>query len=224
MKKKCPQCKLVNYPTVAECVRCGTRLPNTGEKSGKTTLQKLVKRVSFFVFVCFAVIAGFYFSLVFSSASITYEQKQSISASVDLLESCGFSRQAFLLKYVAVFRSNDNWLNASVPKENAFAAANFPFGIVTVYPDFFTYPADEVERAAILLHEAKHLEGADEKEAYEFVWQNREKLGWTSEKYSDSVVWNEIRNQTRDVVPQMFVCDINPAGDCTESRVSPVKL
>ena len=58
---------------------------------------------------------------------------------------------------------------------------------MTIYPDFFQFPADDTERAAILFHEAKHLEGKDEKEAYEFVWKNRKKLGWTKEKYGNSI-------------------------------------
>ena len=219
MKKKCLQCKLVNYPTAAECGRCGSVLVVTDENPGPSTLRKVVSRAAFFVFTCITAIAWFYISLVLSSESITYEQTQTVAASVDLLRTRGFSTEATLLSRVATFRSTDNWLNSSVAKENAFAAANFPFGIVTLYADFFTYPADEVERAAILLHEAKHLHGADEKEAYEFVWKNRERLGWTSEKYSESVVWKEVRKQTSEIVPELFVCDFNPARDCTENRV-----
>ena len=115
-----------------------------------------------------------------------------------------------------MFRSNDNWLNASIEKENAYAATNFPFEIITLYPDFFSYPLDDTERAAILLHEAKHLQGKDEKEAYEFVWKNRKKLGWVSEKYRNSVILTAVRKQTKELSPNLFVCDINPFGDCTE--------
>lgn len=218
MKKKCSQCKLVNYPTARECARCGSSvfLAGVDGNGAKGSFEKLLRRAAFFLFVCFAAIAGFYASLVFSSKSLGYEQRKAIQASIAVLEKQGFSREALLLRHVAVFRSTDNWLNASVAKENAFAATNFPFGIVTIYPDFLTYPADDIERAAILLHEAKHLQGADEKEAYEFVWKNREKLGWTSENYSESPVWAEIRKQTRDYVPGLFVCDVNNFGDCTE--------
>ena len=146
---------------------------------------------------------------------MSYQEKKAVEASIKILEAKGFSGEAFLLNYLTAFRANDNWLNASVPKENAFAATNFPFEIITIYPDFFAYPVDETERAAILLHEAQHLKGADEKEAYEFVWKNRKKLGWTEEKYATSVVWQNVRKQTREVVPELFVCDVNPYGDCT---------
>lgn len=139
-----------------------------------------------------------------------------VGDSIDVLEKRGFTNEAFMLRRLAVFRSSDNWLNASVEKENAFAATNFPFEIVTIYPDFFTRTANDIERAAILLHEAKHLQGADEKEAYEFVWRNRKKIGWTNEKYGSSTFWGEIRKQTKDFVPALFVCDVNAFSDCTE--------
>jgi hypothetical protein len=45
----------------------------------------------------------------------------------------------------------------------AYAATNFPFGVITIYPTFFKYPVDDIERATILLHESYHLFGDDEK-------------------------------------------------------------
>lgn len=218
MKKKCPQCKLVNYPTAQACVRCGSallRIDDDGSAGGGVS-NRLLRRAAIFFLVCISAIAGFYFSLILSAKPLDPDQKQTVAAAIDVLEEKGFSREVFLLRRLAAFRSEDHWLNASVEKENAFAAANFPFEIITIYPDFYVYPRDEVERAAILLHEAKHLEGADEKEAYEFVWRNRIKLGWTQTKYANSEIWNEIRKQTRDYVPALFVCDVNEFGDCTE--------
>jgi hypothetical protein len=103
-----------------------------------------------------------------------------------------------------------------VAKESAYAATNFPFEILTLYRDFFTYPADDTERAAILLHEAKHLAGKNEHDAYEYVWKHRKQLGWTSDKYYTSPVWQGIRKQTKDNVPLLFVCDFNEGGDCTQ--------
>ena len=101
-------------------------------------------------------------------------------------------------------------------KENAYAATNFPFEIITVYPDFFAVSTDGTERAAILLHEARHLQGAGEKAAYEFVWQNRRQLGWTKDKYFNSVIWRNVRRQTREYAPDLFVCEKNDFQDCTE--------
>ena len=133
-----------------------------------------------------------------------------------MLKERGFENEAFLLANVTAFKANDNWLNASVTKENAYAATNFPFAIVTLYPDFFAYPSDATERAAILLHESKHLAGADEHDAYNFVWKNRKRLGWTRDKYGSSLVWRNIRRQTRDSVGELFVCEKHDFADCTD--------
>jgi len=159
---------------------------------------------------------GFYLSLLFTSKSLNYDEKSKVRSATRVLDEKGFSSEVFLLKYLTSFRGNDNWLNASTKEENAYAATNFPFEIMTVYHDFFEFPADDTERAAILLHEAQHLKGADEKEAYEFVWKNRKKLGWTKDKYADSVVWRNVRKQTKEFAPHLFVCDVNEYGDCTE--------
>lgn len=177
--------------------------------------SKILRRVVVCIFVCVLSVFGFYLSLVFSSKPLSYQDKQTIQSSIDILQAKGFSEEAFMLNYLSAFRSSDNWLNASVPKENAYAATNFPFEIITIYRDFFTYPVDDTERAAILLHEAQHLKGADEKEAYEFVWKNRRKLGWSEENYANSVIWQNVRKQTKEFVPNLFVCDVNPYGDCT---------
>jgi hypothetical protein len=87
---------------------------------------------------------------------------------------------------------------------------------VTLYPDFFTKPADATERAAILLHEANHLQGKEEKEAYEFVWKNRGRLGWTMDRYHDSPNWHAVKKQTAEYSPLLFMCTERPGGDCTE--------
>ena len=218
MKKLCPNCKLVNFKEAKQCIRCRLNLITvTSDEYPKKTLlkSKIFRRVIVCIAVCLFTVLGFYISLVGSSKSLSYQEKKTVRASIEILEARGFSQEAVLLNYLTAFRANDNWLNASVPKENAYAATNFPFEIITIYPDFFTYPVDETERAAILLHEAQHLKGADEKEAYEFVWKNRKKLGWTEENYATSVIWQNVRHQTREVAPELFVCDINPYGDCT---------
>jgi hypothetical protein len=161
-------------------------------------------------------ILGFYSSLIVSADPLVRDQQRKVQAAIELLQQRGFADEARFLKYLTVFRANDNWLNASVAKENAYAATNFPFEIVTVYPDFFTYSTDDVERAAILLHEAQHLQGKDEREAYEFVWKNRQRLGWTREAYRGSIIWRETRKLTKEYAPDLFVCDFNDFGDCTE--------
>lgn len=187
---------------------------NIGKSEKDGFIGRIISRVAICVLVTAAVLTGFYASLVYSADPLTDEQELLMGVSMALLDERGFKSEVFLLKNLAVYRSNDNWLNASIPKENAYAATNFPFGIVTIYPDFFVFPLDDTERAAILLHEAKHLQGEDEKEAYEYVWKNRYKLGWTREEYSGSEVWNEVRKQTIEVAPHLFTCDSEIGGDC----------
>jgi hypothetical protein len=219
MSKKCSSCKLVNFAETEKCARCGTDL--AGEtpvvsKPARRLGPYILKRAAICAVVCLCALLGFYLSLIMSASRLTYVQKIEIEKSVSLLEEKGFSDEVFMLRYLTAFRAEDNWLNASVAKENAYAATNYPFEIMTIYPDFFVYPVDDTERAAILLHESKHLQGKDEKEAYEFVWKNRAKLGWTKEKYSNSPVWQNVRRQTREYVPELFVCNTNEFGDCTE--------
>ena len=162
------------------------------------------------------VLVGFYITLLTSADRLDYEQKKEIDSAISILEKKGFSREVFLLRYLTAYRATDNWLNASTREENAYAATNFPFEIMTVYPDFYNYPKDDLERAAILLHEAQHLKGGDEKEAYKFVWEHRKQLGWTKENYGNSLVFRNVRKQTSEIAPELFVCNINEYHDCTE--------
>ncbi len=217
MNKKCLQCGLINYLTTQDCIRCGSGLGESENISPNSGFLKssLAKRFAICVVVLAFTILSFYGSLVFSADSLEHDQHQKVLAAIELLKRRGFSDEAFLLKYLTVFRANDNWLNASVEKENAYAATNFPFEIITLYPDFFTYSTDDVERAAILLHEAKHLQGKDETQAYEFVWKNRQRLGWTHDAYRSSIIWRETRKLTKEYSPHLFVCDFNDYGDCT---------
>lgn len=218
MKKRCPNCRLVNFPHVPECVRCQFDLieVSTLEANPSSLVSKIFKRALICVVVCALSILGFYLSMIFTSSSLRYEEKASIARSVEILDEKGFSGEVFLLGHLTAFRADDNWLNASTRLENAYAATNFPFEIMTVYPEFFTVTHDDTERAAILLHEAQHLKGGDERQAYEFVWRNRKRLGWTKETYSHSVIWRNIRKQTKEYAPNLFVCDWVEYADCTE--------
>ena len=218
MKRKCVRCHFQNPSNARSCHCCRSPLDESQNISSKRGFSKptIAKRVSVCVAVLIAVMLGFYVSLVFSADKLMAEEALKVQIAIEILEQKGFSDEAFLLKHIASYRSNDNWLNASVEKENAYAATNFPFEIITIYPDFFRYSKDDVERAAILLHEAKHLEGKDERAAYEYVWKNRERLGWTEENYSRSSVWAETRKLTRELSPEMFICTTTDPRDCTE--------
>lgn len=218
MNKKCPKCKLINFPSADACARCKFNFIEISNLRAENSLfgSKLFKRAAVCAAVIIFALTAFYLSLVFSAKPLSTEERQTVERAIDVLEAKGFMSEARLLNYFTVFRSNDNWLNASVQKENAYAAANFPFEIMTLYPDFFSQTIDDTERAAVLLHEARHLKGEDEKEAYEFVWRNRKKLGWTKENYRRSNVWQTVRTQTRENAPNLFVCEMNELKDCTE--------
>jgi hypothetical protein len=218
MNNKCPNCELVNFPNADFCARCNFFIVKNAKAAESRGFLRstLFKRFAVLVAVCVFTLFGFYFSLLVSAKKLTFEERKTVEQTISLLENKGFSDEVFYLKYLTAFRSNDNWLNASVEKENAYAATNFPFEIMTLNPDFFEFPADETERAAILLHEAKHLQGADEKEAYEFVWKHRKQLGWTKELYVNSVIWRNVRKQTKEYAPHLFVCETNEYADCTE--------
>lgn len=221
MKKKCPNCHLVNFPYSIECERCRCELVEImnirkADTGAYNIMSKIIKRGVILVGVCIVALLGFYLSLIMTSSPLTAEQRNQVETAIDILENKGFADEVFLLRHLTTYRSNDNWLNASTREENAFAATNYPFEIMTVYPDFFEKTTDDIERAAILLHEAKHLQGEEEKEAYAFVWENKKKLGWTKEKYIKSPVWRNVRRQTRDFVPNIFVCNFNEFQDCSE--------
>ena len=218
MNRKCYQCGLANYKTAQNCIRCGTGLGESENISSNRAFlnSKLTRRAAICMLVILGTVAGFYASLVLSADPIDRDQRRIVDAAIEHLDRSGFSREAFLLRHVTVFRANDNWLNASVDKESAYAATNFPFEIITLYPDFFRFSVDDTERAAILLHEAQHLQGSDEKEAYEFVWRNRARIGWISDPYIKSVIWRETRKLTKEYVPPMFACHGSAYGDCTE--------
>lgn len=216
MNKKCSKCRPVNYADADNCRRCDEHLDGSTHPASGRRLPGLAMRAIICVVVCISSIAVFYLSLIASSRSLSLKQRDIVERAETIIRDKGFDGESKILQRLAVYRASDNWFNALIPKENAFAATNFPFGIMTLYPDFFTYPVDDVERAAILLHEARHLKGGDEKDAYEFVWLNRAKLGWTKGRYAQSPVWNNIRRQTREYAPDLFTCEKNDLHDCTE--------
>lgn len=215
-RKRCPECDLINFDGVISCPRCGADIAGVAFREGKPKRRiSLSVRIVSCLVACILAIAGFYASMLATSKPLEPLQSEAVRDAIQLLRDRGFTSEARQLSTVATFRSTDNWLNAASPKENAYAATNFPFAIITLYSDFFTYPIDDVERAAILLHESRHILGKDENDAYKFVWLNRHKLGWTEDKYYMSPVWSNVRSQTREEAPELFRCADTPMGDCT---------
>jgi hypothetical protein len=220
MNIKCPNCSLSNFTAAENCLRCGVSLQNIEvanmqKPKNKTILSTLIKRAVVLLAVLVILLFGFYLSLIGTANRLAYDDTKTVENAIKIIEEKGFKKEAFLLKYIAVYRADDHWLNASVEKDTAYAATNFPFEIITLYPEFFKFPVDDTERASILLHEAQHLLGSDEHDAYSFVWRNRDKLGYSDAKYLDSEIYNKVGEQTKEYVPELFTCPENEYGDCT---------
>jgi len=213
--RKCPHCGLVNFADVDACRRCTAPLfgqaPATppADRSGPS----MVVRLGAITGAVVAVLFGWWVSLLATSEPIDDEQRALVHEAIDLLDERGFSREAFVLRHATSFRSTDNWWNLYHQTYQAYAATNFPFEIVTLYPWFFELPADDVERAVVLLHEAHHLMGADESTALRKVWQEKTQLGWTADVYGRSKVWKNTREWTEYSAPELFACG-EDADDC----------
>ncbi|MEP6819325.1 MAG: hypothetical protein ABJA18_07305 [bacterium] len=181
------------------------------ETSKKRTLGK---RLLWILGATFLSLLVFYLSLRMTSDDLGYDQRQIVQHSIVILEQRGFSREATLLSTFTTYRSTDNWWNRYLGHRDAYAATNFPFEVLTLYPEFFADSSDDMERSAILLHEARHLLGADEKAALEYVWLNKQRLGWTEDKYGQSKVWNNTKELTMSLVPQLFHCGPEGNSEC----------
>jgi len=161
-------------------------------------------------------IIAFYLSLVSTSLPPSKGEQVQIDRAVQLLADRGFSDEVFLLKGTTTFRATDHWLNSFTAKENAYASTNFPFQIVTLYADFYNRAEDDTERAMVLLHEARHLMGEDEHEAYAYVWRHRKQLGWTMRTHGSTESYVTIEQLTREMAPEIFNCPTKSWEDCTE--------
>jgi hypothetical protein len=217
MRDQCEKCGSVNFGDAARCPRCA-RLDASSlkDRPSRSIARSIGRRAVICVEVCVLMLLLFYVSLVASSRGLSVEQENQLRNAIVVLRDRGFTADANRLETFAKFRGSDNWLNSISAKENAFAATNFPFAIITLYSDFFAYPKDDIERAAILLHESRHLSGEDENQAYKYVWLNRHRLGWSRASYHDSPVWENVRLQTIEVAPELFQCPDRELGDCTE--------
>ncbi|HKQ99789.1 MAG TPA: hypothetical protein VJT09_03900 [Pyrinomonadaceae bacterium] len=218
--KKCPQCGLVNFAADLECRRCGAFLSRQGQALGEETEEgkggrrSLKKKLLWIIGATFSVLFLCYVSLLASSERLNSEQKQVVYRATALLEQNGFKGDVFMLRHFASFRSTDNWWNKYLGHREAYAATNFPFEIVTLYPEFFAVSVDDNERAVMLLHESYHLFGYGEAATLEGVWRNKSRLGWTAEKYSQTKVWKNTIELTRGNVPQLFQCGPDGQSDC----------
>ena len=183
----------------------------------QSNIDSFYKIFFHYLFITAAVLSIFYCSLMITSAPLRDDERETIDRTIALLETKGFDREVFLLRHLTTFRGLSNWLNTLARNENAFAATNFPFAVITLYPDFYTRAQDDTERAMILLHEARHLQGGNERDAYSYVWRNRQKLGWTQLSHGTTESYITIGLLTREATPELFTCPAKVWNDCTEN-------
>ena len=187
---------------------------DSGKRRGAA---RLMSGALYYLAVTLCLLSIFQSSLLVTSQPLRADESETVNRAVDLLEAKGFGREAFLLRRLTIFRTTDNWLNSLAEKENAFAATNYPFNMVTLYPDFFTKAKDDTERAVILLHEARHLQGASEREAYSYAWQSRREIGWTILSHGATDSYVTVEALTREIAPELFTCADRLWNDCTEN-------
>jgi len=215
---KCPQCALVNFAGVEQCRRCGLYIagvvPFTVEPAEPAENPNLTLRVLPVAGTILALVFTWWASLLLSSDALDPQQRVTVERAVAVLRAGSFDREVFLLEHMTNFRSTDNWWNEYVGHGQAYAATNFPFQVMTLYPPFFERSADDVERAIILLHEAQHLRGRGEPRALAEVWRAKARLGWTADNYSHTRVWKNTREWTHTELPRFFSCGTDFASDC----------
>jgi len=222
-RRKCANCGLVNAGSDEQCRRCGALLADDepfdsidSEALAETKPKKrgLLKRVTWVVGATLLILTIWYASLLMSSTGLQPDQRERVDKAIAVLQQSGFTREAFILNHLTSFRSTDNWWNSYIGHHDAYAATNFPFEVVTLYPEFFALPVDDRERAAVLLHEARHLMGDGEDTALQTTWKNKQRLGWTSDKYNRTRVWDATEDLTKARFPYMFQCGADGQSDC----------
>ena len=221
-RRKCAHCGLVNSSADQSCRRCGASLADDEsaepiQANAYVPPQKkrgFLRRVTWVLGATSIILAIWYASLLMSSDGLEAGERQKVEAAVALLQQHEFSRETFVLKHLTMFRRTDNWWNKYIGHRDAYAATNFLFEIVTLYPEFFEVPVDDCERAAVLLHEARHLLGDGEEAALRTTWQNKRRLGWTVDRYQQTRVWDATERLTKAQFPYMFQCGANGQTDC----------
>jgi hypothetical protein len=220
---KCSDCGLMNFAGATDCRRCGVSLafahgdaPVAGEGGGAGVKKRIIKSALRVFGLAGFILFLWYASLIGTSEPVVLDQRRIVDQAIDVLDRRGFADEVFVLRHLVYYRATDNWWNRRVGHESAFASTNFPFEVMTLYPAFFEQPVDEVERAAVLLHEAYHLFGYKEQGAVEGVWRDKKKLGWTKEKYANTPIWTNVKASTQEYAPDLLRCGPDRRSDCTE--------
>jgi hypothetical protein len=221
-KNKCGKCGLVNVGTDETCRRCGALLATNdevqtqaeSEVGEKVKKRGLGRRLLWIAGMTLVILLVLYVSLLVTSDDLKSDDHAAVQKAIDVLDQKGFGSEVFVLRHLVSYRATDNWWNLYVGHRDAYAATNFPFEVVTLYPEFFELSTDDNERAAMLLHESYHLFGHGEEAALEGVWRDKQRLDWTAEKYGQTRVWNATRQLTISGVPKFFQCGADGHSDC----------
>ncbi len=231
-KFKCTNCNLVGFADAdtTTCPRCEAKifsdadfasLDDTHAQTDSDSTKReasLWRRALIILGVVAGVLVAAYASLIVTSKPLSGEQRQIVRRAIEVLRERGFTSEANMFSIVVSFRRTDSWWNAYTGHADAYAATNFPFQVVTLYPDFFKIPVDDTERAAVLLHEAQHLFGAGEPKAFNQTWRARKQLGWTADTHGETRVYRGTRELTRETAPEIFRCGLSSRTDCTEMK------
>lgn len=217
----CARCGLVNFAVDRNCRRCGaTLLPGSSidevspvqVEKGRGFGRKLLWVFGMTLTLLFVA----FMSLLVSSRGLDYDERQRVAKAIAVIEQADFSKEAFVFRNLVTYRGTDSWWNQYVGHQSAWAATNFPFEVVTLYPPFFKFAVDDTERAAILLHESYHLFGAGEEAALQGAWLEKGRLGWTAYEYSQTRAWKNTREWTAGSVPALFKCGMDGQSDCVQ--------
>jgi hypothetical protein len=199
--RTCGRCGLINFANAETCRRCHSRFDAVAvsevEAIGPARASRAVtRRLLWLAGMIVLIVFLWSRSLLLTSEPISVDQRQMVMQAIAVLGRAGFAREEVMLRHFANFRATDNWWNLYLGHRQAYAATNFPLGVVTLYGPFFTVATDDTERAVILLHEAQHLLGSGEEETLQRVWAEKERIGWTADRYGDSRVWKNTKEWT----------------------------
>ena len=213
----------MNFAGATDCRRCGVSLAHAQPDAADATEEnkpgvkkRIIKSALRVLGLAGFILFLWYASLIGTSEPVVLDQRKIVDRAIGVLEQRGFSSEVFVLRHFVYFRATDNWWNERVGHDSAFASTNFPFEVMTLYPAFFEQPVDDVERAAILLHETYHLFGYKEEGAVAGVWRDKKKLGWTKENYANTPIWTNVKASTQEYAPQLLQCGPDHRSDCTE--------
>ena len=117
------------------------RLPSASELMERREREEIANSITHALGTALAIVAAFfliawYASLRTTSAPLNIEQRQTVERAINVLQQRGFTTEAFLLRRITTYRATDHWWNQQFGHPQAYAATNFPYEVMTLYPEF----------------------------------------------------------------------------------------